>query len=162
MRDWFIENALESDTDALVTMWSALDAHSTKPRPFGGAGISKQERTRLTIEHAMQSPDANVLIARTHATKALSTIGTISGHVFTNNAVKLAKVGVIYSLWVEPEYRNRGIGHELVSTIEDAMRNSGAQALQVGWDSENKTISQWWQQHGYGPYEVIASKVLKT
>ena len=152
-----IIHATTTHLTKLVGMWQAIDAFPDMERPFGGDHQNKPEQARQLLEHAINSSDAIVLLARNQK----QILGTISGHVFDKPAVNLNRVGVIYGLWVEAAYRRQGIAQYLLSTLEKELKHGGAQAFQVGWDCGNEVAAQWWQHRGYMPYEVIASKVAE-
>ncbi|MGH1487119.1 MAG: GNAT family N-acetyltransferase [Cellvibrionaceae bacterium] len=146
------------DVEEITQLWSAIDQYAS-PRPFGGDKTDiKIARTREMIKHAINTQLACVL----KATLDKRIIGTISGHIFERPTAKLSSIGVIYSLWVENDYRNNGIGKSLLASIEKSLHLMGADALQVGWDTPNTYAGDWWQKQGYTPYETIASKIINS
>lgn len=150
---YLITDAKITDSSLIAHFWQAIDSEAPK-RPFGGDTGSKQQRARDIIAHAISSPAAHVLTANDGDT----IIGTITGHLYQRPVVKLSSVGVIYSLWVAPEYRSQGIGQSLLDAIEHQLTSMGAEAFQVGWDTGNQYAAKWWQKRGYSAYETIASK----
>lgn len=151
-----IRQAIASEISELVQLWQKIDAYPQVERPFGGDSLDKPAYAQNLLEHTLKLENASVLVATANG----NIIGTISGHVFDKPAVNLTKVGVIYSLWVNQENRDQGVGQALLTYLENRFKEQGAQALQVGWDIANDTAAQWWQKRGYLPYEVIASKVM--
>jgi ribosomal protein S18 acetylase RimI-like enzyme len=150
---YLITEAKITDSTLIANFWQTIDNEATK-RPFGGDTDSKQQRARDIIAHAISSPTAHVLTA----IDGDNIIGTITGHLYQRPVVKLSSVGVVYSLWVSPGYRKQGIGQSLLSAIEYKLTFMGAEAFQVGWDTENHYAAEWWQKRGYRAYETIASK----
>lgn len=167
-----IRAATTSDIPIIVNCWQEIDHVSDAQRPFGGDSADKPEHAQYLLKHTLPSPNAAVLVAteatetqKTHAIDNKSAdvdhiIGTISGHVFDKPAVNLSKVGVIYGLWVDEKHRQQGLGQTLLTTLENTLKDKGAQSFQVGWDSPNKLAEAWWQKRGYSAYEVIASKII--
>lgn len=145
------------DVPLLVTCWQDID-RAAAIRPFGGDSADKTAHAEKVLQHAIESAHAVVLVATDDNGEI---VGTIAGHVFNKPGVVISSVGVIYSAWVDAERRRQGIGQQLLDHIERALENKGAKAFQVGWDTSNTTAEAWWQQRGYAPYEVIASKVIK-
>jgi ribosomal protein S18 acetylase RimI-like enzyme len=152
-----IEDARSEHIALLSTMWQQIDQAASR-RPFGGDTDTKQSRAREFIEHAIKSPNAILLVAYDSDAQCKKTIGTITGHLYERPAVKLSAVGVIYSLWVNTENRRQGVGQLLLNSIEQRLVTLGAQALQVGWDTDNEQAGAWWQKRGFNSYEMIASK----
>jgi ribosomal protein S18 acetylase RimI-like enzyme len=151
-----IRPAQTLDIPLLIDFWQAID-RITEHQPFGGDSEDKPQHAEKILQHTINSSNAAVLVA---TTTEYAIIGTISGHVFEKPGVSLAKVGVIYSLWVDEEHRLQGTGQQLLTHLENALIDKGAQAFQVGWDTGNTTAEQWWQKRGYAPYETIASKAV--
>lgn len=151
-----IRQAHTKEIPILVDLWEAIDSFPQAIRPFGGDSHDKPEHAKTLIEHTLHSGNASVLVA---CNETNHIVGTLSGHVFTKPAVNISQIGVIYSLWVEKEYRCQGIGQSLLSQLESDLINKGAEAFQVGWDTANTSAAAWWQKRGYLPYEVIASKL---
>jgi ribosomal protein S18 acetylase RimI-like enzyme len=148
-------NATNADVKTIVKLWSRID-NAALDRPFGGDLESeKSNRAEDMILHAVSNKLACVLKA---CSSSDNIIGTISGHTFDRPTFRQSPIGVIYSLWVDENYRNQGIGQELLNRMELFLRSMGAKALQVGWDTSNQNASEWWQKRGYRPYETIAFK----
>lgn len=154
-----IQPATKAHIPTMVTMWQAIDQFPQGERPFGGDSSDKPLRAQDFIERTLQLENAAVLIARNDKG---DTIGTISGHVFEKPAVQVNPIGVIYGLWVEDDYRRQGIATRLLKHLENELQKKGAKAFQVGWDVPNTLAAAWWQKQGYLPYEVIASKMIKS
>ena len=146
-----------NDVPRVVRMWQGID-RLAEPRPFGGDTPDKAEHAKSLIQHTIKSPKARVWVAETQQ----GIIGTISGHVYEKPGVKLKQVGVIYSLWVDAEHRQQGLGESLLKALENSLSELGAEAFQVGWDVLNTHAGHWWQKRGYSAYEVIGSKNKPT
>ncbi len=153
-----IQTANTSDIKTLVTLWQEIDQFPEAKRPFGGDSEDKPFHAEQLLKQTLISPLAIVLLAHDTNRKI---VGTISGHVFDKPAVNISKIGVIYSLWVHQEYRQQGIGQQLLDTLEKQLQEKGARAFQVGWDTSNQLAEQWWKKRGYNPYETIASKIIE-
>lgn len=152
-----IEDALPEHVVLLSKIWQQID-QAASDRPFGGDTDAKQARAKEFIEHAIKSPNAILLVACVSTAKNKKVVGTITGHLYERPAVKFSAVGVIYSLWVSTESRRQGIGQLLLNSLEQRLVALGAEALQVGWDTDNRQAGEWWQKRGFNSYETIASK----
>ena len=151
-----ISEAGAQHINTIADCWQSIDQCSPH-QPFGDIAIEKRQRAQELIKHAIDSTDALVFIATT----AQEIIGTISGHIYQRPASERSQVGVIYSLWVNQGQRRQGVGQALLSHIEQHLHGMGAQALQVGWDTQNTVAIEWWHKRGYAPYETIACKILE-
>jgi ribosomal protein S18 acetylase RimI-like enzyme len=149
-----ITEASNKDIKSLVHCWSQIDGLG-ESRPFGGDIESeKTKRAEEMILHAINTKNSCIL----KACSANEIIGTIAGHIFERPTVRLSPIGVVYSLWVESEFRNQGIGQKLLNRLEQFLIMRGAKSFQVGWDTPNLHAGDWWQKRGYAPYEIIANK----
>lgn len=152
-----IRPATMEEIDSVCALWQQLET-SKKQQPFGGDKADEiLERTQNLVAHSITSETAISLVAENEG----QLIGTLSAYIYEKPAVQLPTVAVLYSLWVDPEHRREGIALSLLASTEQALKNMGAQSLQVAWDSGNMPAEQFWQQAGFTPYEVIASKILK-
>ena len=138
-----IRNAEAADIATLVTLWQKIDQASGHERPFGGDSIDKPDYAKQLLEQTLVSESACILVAVDNTGVI---IGTVSGHVFDKPAVNISRVGVIYSLWVNAEHRCQGIGETLVNSLESTLKDKGAKAFQVGWDTGNDHAAIWWQK----------------
>lgn len=148
-----IIEAKKKEAPFIAKCWQEIDGAASE-RPFGGDDESKKDRALEIIIHAINSPSARLLIAKTDD----KIIGTITGHVYKRPSARHSNVGVIYSLWVSTRHRKQGVGQSLLDSIEQQLAFMGAESFQVGWDTANAYASKWWQKRGYQSYETIASK----
>ncbi|MGB0466552.1 MAG: GNAT family N-acetyltransferase [Pontibacterium sp.] len=150
-----LRHAREEEIDQIYQLWQKLDTNSSL-KPFGGDGPDKADRTHALIRHSVLSDNAIALVALTNG----KLIGTVSAYLYDKPAVQLPRIAVLYCLWIEPQYRHRGLAHQLVYQARLDMQALGAQSLQVAWDSDNKIAQTFWKKEGFDAYEVIAGKTL--
>lgn len=161
-QDIQIRHASDRDISTLCRLWQNLEDEKTI-YPFGG-DCPHATATRIDelVSFSVRSEQAIAIVAEDHSLNkhTATTIGTVAASLYDKPTVLLPRVAVVYSLWVAPEYRRHGIATRLIRYLETELVNMGAQSLQVAWDSPNTAAAALWQQQGYNPYEVIASKNL--
>jgi RimJ/RimL family protein N-acetyltransferase len=59
----------------------------------------------------------------------------------------------LYSLWLEPAVRGRGLGHDLVSAAVDWARTQGARVVTLRVDSGNAAARAIYERLGFGVVE---------
>ncbi len=62
----------------------------------------------------------------------------------------------LYSLWLEPSMRGRGLGHDLVTAAVDWARSQRARVVTLRVDATNSTARGVYEQLGFGVVEASA------
>lgn len=58
---------------------------------------------------------------------------------------------MLYTCYVHPDHWNERIGHALLTTIEDRLRDQGFQTMQIPVLAANDRATQFYADHGYEP-----------
>src|SRR5262245_20187653 len=105
--------ANQADIEDLVRMRLALQARFGRANPHLLA-LSAQRVMALTdfYRDLMADPRARVLVA--HETQGARRIGMAVGRIVSHEEYEPAVWGHIDDVWVEPEYRRRGICRTLI------------------------------------------------
>lgn len=69
-------------------------------------------------------------------------------------------IGQLSDLWVEPDFRGRGIAKALIAEAEKRFREAGIRRMQIASISANTKAIDLYKSLGYAPYEVSLSKSL--
>ena len=100
-----------------------------------------------------------VLVAVGPDSDAHRIVGTAVGRLEVGRDV--ARYGSIEDVWVEPEYRGRGICRALVAQLTEFFQVHGVQKLTVGF-AHGGTAAEVWQHLGFTPAVVIANSDVAT
>jgi ribosomal protein S18 acetylase RimI-like enzyme len=91
---------------------------------------------------------------------------TVLGFVMFNAGKELlattATRGTIENLYVRPEYRDRGIGAELMTTAEEKLAARGVDAVKLEVLAENEAARRFYRRHGYDPHRVQLEKPVES
>ncbi|MCW2516502.1 MAG: family acetyltransferase [Mycobacterium sp.] len=68
----------------------------------------------------------------------------------------------LYSLWLEPRMRGRGLGHDLVTAAVDWARSQRARIVTLRVDSDNTAALGVYEQLGFGVVDVSATAAELT
>ncbi|WP_286238926.1 GNAT family N-acetyltransferase [Neptuniibacter halophilus] len=153
-----VEVMSAEDIPRVLEHWCQLNrelpAHHFQPF---GTPLEEGQRERLqhTLQQCAARDDAVILLA-----SAGGKLGSIAVILNQHTGFSKPHSGVIFNLWIEPEYRRRGLGSELVAAASDWLRAQGATSAQVGWHPDNRAADLFWKQLGFRNYEVIAAKPL--
>ena len=62
-------------------------------------------------------------------------------------------VAVLDELYVAPEFRGRGMGSALLASAEAAIRERGAELLEINVDGDDTDARRFYERHGYVNHE---------
>lgn len=153
-----ISEVLIEDKQQILKMWESLTLELPKHhfKPFGEPVLS--ERSQMLSDMFNNSLGAaSAVVLKIGSERCLGTISAVlnkqSGFVQENS-------GVIFNLWIEPDYRRLGYATDLVSQAKKWLKEQGATTAQVGWHPENEVADRFWKKQGFRNYEVIAATHL--
>lgn len=70
------------------------------------------------------------------------------------------KPGVVSELYVEENYNKMGIGKKLMETIENYLKKSGCDVIELGVLAPNKNARKFYEKLGYREREIFVIKKL--
>ena len=123
--------------------WSAVDAEEL-------AGVQEHRLLPLGIA----TPGMHWYIARTAADEVVGYLW-----LATEPTDPITGGAWIYAIEVEPGYRGRGIGHQLLDAAEFEARRLGARAIALNVFGANHVARQLYESSGY---EVTSLQMRKT
>ncbi|MGI6456302.1 MAG: GNAT family acetyltransferase [bacterium] len=124
----------ESDEQAVIKLWSEIFAYGTAHNDPALA-----IRKKLAIQREL------FLVAEVEGQVVGTVLGGYDGHR-----------GWIYSLAVNPRFRNRGMGKALVTQIENALVDMGCLKINLQVLPSNKSVVSFYEKLGYRIEERIS------
>ncbi|SEP02202.1 Acetyltransferase (GNAT) family protein [Halorientalis persicus] len=70
--------------------------------------------------------------------------------------------GTIENLYVRPEYRDRGIGGELIGVAEEKLAVRGVDAVKLEVLAANEAARRFYRRQGYDPHRVQLEKSVES
>jgi ribosomal protein S18 acetylase RimI-like enzyme len=70
--------------------------------------------------------------------------------------------GVIHNLYVQPGYRDEGVGTELLEAAEGALADRGAEVVTLEAMADNDAAKRFYRRHGYDTHRVTLEKGTET
>ncbi len=64
----------------------------------------------------------------------------------------------IDNMWVDEEYRSRGIGKELMSDVEIWAKEKGTRKMRVITSCKNEKRIKFYKREGFSEYDLILEK----
>jgi ribosomal protein S18 acetylase RimI-like enzyme len=137
-----LQDVLEQES---LTLWRMTEA--------------RKEALPEFYERCIADADVQVLVAEDPDSDANRIVGTAVGRVEMGRDV--ARYGSIEDVWVEHEYRGRGICRALVAQLTEFLQAHGVRKLTVGF-AYGGTAAGLWLRLGFTPAVVIANSDIDT
>ncbi|PCJ50657.1 MAG: hypothetical protein COA74_02465 [Gammaproteobacteria bacterium] len=106
--------------------------------------------------------DKNSLIIITTQSTETKPLGLIIGYlqVQPNNFTVFEMHGVIQMVWVDQEYRRKGLARLLVNHMEDTFQNLKVPYCEIQYSSSNVEAKAFWKKAGYEVTSVTCRKLF--
>lgn len=90
----------------------------------------------------------------------------IAGHIIISFSFSLehgGRIGLIDQFYLKPEWRQQGIGTELIPQVEQHVASAGVNALSLEVNIGNSGARKFYEKHGFVPRRqfCMMTKVLK-
>lgn len=148
--------AAESDVETIVSLNHALFQEDAGQRdPFMNLDWSL-ENGHEYFESLLHSEETLCLIAEEHG----RAVGYLIGYLRKPNSLRPVKLAELESMFVLAQYRNMGIGAELVSQFKQWCRSKGAERMSVTAYAANEGAIAFYQSHGFEARNVTMETEL--
>ncbi|ELY43465.1 GNAT family N-acetyltransferase [Natronorubrum sulfidifaciens] len=148
-----IEHATHGDIDAVADCWVRL---ARDQRAYGSVVCADDNRATMRETLAAYQVNDGLLVAR------------VDGHLvgFASFTVEHGTLdldvtrGHLSNIYVEPNYRGRGIGTALLEAVEDALADRGVEALALEVMADNEAARRFYARQGYDTHRVTMARSL--
>ncbi len=154
-----IREATQVDVEDLERMRLALQAHLAKANPHLMA-LNAQRRATLKdfYRNLIDDPQARVLVA--HEPLGTQRIGMAVGRIIPHEEFEPTVWGHIDDVWVEPEYRHRGICRILMARLLEFFERARIEVLVLDYVIGNTEAERTWGRFGFQPVLTVANAKL--
>ncbi|WP_257300026.1 GNAT family N-acetyltransferase [Haloarchaeobius sp. FL176] len=146
-----IEPAALDELDTLVDLWVDL---ASEQRPHGTHVRPTENRTTMRERLARHVVDGSVLVDRTDD----DIVGFVSFERTDTDLSVDAVRGLVSNLYVVPGYRGAGRGAALLSAAEAALRERGADVVQLEVMADNARALSFYSEQGYADHRYVLEK----
>ncbi|MFC7046244.1 GNAT family N-acetyltransferase [Halobacteriaceae archaeon GCM10025711] len=150
-----IEAPGADDLDPLVDLWVAL---VRSQQPHGShllAGPNRSSARDLLAQYVVSD---DVLVARI----GTDLVGFVMFHIESGFYAQDATRGVVDNLYVDPDYREAGIGSRLLAEAEDALADEGASVVALSAMATNDAARRLYREAGYDLHRVELEKEIES
>jgi len=160
MSDYLIRPATEADVPALVDMRLALQEH------IEGANahlfrLTSESPSRFSQKYRLAMSDPESLIVITEEIHSAAPIAMAVGTISIREDLDPPKTGRIDNVWVEPQFRRRGICRSMIGKLVEFFEQFNIQKLVLDFVVGSEESENTWKKLGFQPVLTIAVASLE-
>jgi GNAT superfamily N-acetyltransferase len=147
--------ATVGDLDVLVWLRVDLQRHvqSCSPRMWRRG----ENELRQEVSEMIADVDGRTMLA----VVAKRIVGFAYGKVLRRSTEIHNIVGSIQAIFVEEEYRNRGVGSQLAEELCSFFASQNVEEVTLRYAIGNKEAERFWSSRGFVPVIAVANTILK-
>lgn len=151
-----LEPGTTDDADALVDAWEAL---ARDQRTHGSRIEPAANRSTVRESIARHAVGQGLIVARCDRD---GIVGFVMFHPIDGTFEEDIDRGSVSNIYVDPQYRDRGIGSRLLAAAETILRDRGAEVISLEVMAENTAARRFYERSGYEPHRVELRKRFET
>lgn len=146
-----VEPAETDDAATVADLWVSLAEEQTA---YGSRVDPQATRASVREAAAGHAVAGGLLVARDDRL-----VGFVMFHVEDHGGDRR---GVVENIYVEPAYRNDGVGSELLAGAEKRLSDQGAAYVSLEAMAGNDAARRFYRRQGYEPHRVVFEKPLES
>ncbi|ARS88718.1 GNAT family N-acetyltransferase [Natrarchaeobaculum aegyptiacum] len=150
-----IEPAQSADVAVVTDMWVSL---ACGQRAYDSAIRADENRERMRETLAAHAAADALLVARLDGT----VVGFASFSI-ERGALELDVTrGTLSNLYVDPDYRDQGIGTALLEEVEASLAERGVDVVRLEVMAANESARRFYRKRGYDPHRLTMGRSIAT
>ncbi|RQH03067.1 GNAT family N-acetyltransferase [Natrarchaeobius oligotrophus] len=150
-----IERATADDVDAVARLWVRL---ARDQRAYDSYVLAEENRATMRETLAAYRLEDGLLVAR-----ADGSIAGFASFSVERGALELDGTrATLSNLYVEPSYRDRGIGATLLEAVEESLAGRGIDVLTLEVMADNDAARRFYRRRGYETFRVAMHRDLEN
>ena len=149
-------SAVVADLESLVDMRHRLQSHMKVSAPaLFDLAPGWRARKRSFYRACLEEPDRRLVVLCDTGEETILGMGL--GSVVENPDLEPARFGAIDDVWVEPQWRRRGLGSKIVADLFRFLDRRGVDRLTLSFAIGNVEAESFWTRMGFQPALVMAN-----
>ncbi len=159
MVECVVREAEPLDVNELVRMRLALQEHISRANPhlFGKSGTAVAELAGK-YEAVIADVNTTVLVAQDPSTKRIVGMGV--GTIMRRHDLEPATFGKIDDVWVDPDFRRRGLCRRMLAGLLDFFHHAHIEHLVLDYVIGSTESESTWRRFGFHPVITKATARL--
>jgi GNAT superfamily N-acetyltransferase len=149
--DIIICEALINDVDALIKCHSRFMEHHINVDERFNLRSGAEEKWHEQISQAVKNPDILVLVATANSVVVGSAYTLIKAGALDFGP---EKIGYLCDVYVEPEFRRKGIARRFLSSALNWLLVKGIHLLETSWSVHSVEAQSTWPSLGFVPISI--------
>lgn len=149
-----IEPADMNDMDAITDQWLDLAAEQLQ---YGSHLRVSANREAIRMALARHVANGTALLARVE-----NVVGFVSFEIVDGVFEERVTRGRIQNLYVEPGWRDRGVGSDLLDAAESKLAEDGADRIAIEAMAANENARRLYENRGYDPHRIEYERPADT
>lgn len=139
-----------SQAEELVEMWLSL---AESQQPFESHLLVDENRARIRESICNHIATGRILVARDDGIR-----GFVMYTVEVERYEQDIRRGLVENLYVEPAYRNEGVGTALLNRAEQELSDRGVDVVALDVMADNEEGRRFYREQGYQPHRIELEK----
>jgi ribosomal protein S18 acetylase RimI-like enzyme len=149
-----IGTARSDESEALATLWVRL---AEDQQAYGSHLLPDKNREQIRETIVRHIVSNTLFVARDDGIVGF-VMFTIETAGYRQDQVR----GLIENIYVDPEYRDAGLGGRLLETAETELIERGADTVALEVLADNENARRFYRRHGYEPHRVELEKSVQS
>ena len=149
-----ISTARSDESETLASLWVDL---ADDQRTYGShllSGENRQQIRETIVRHIVSN---TLFVARDDGI-----VGFVMFTIETAGYRQDRTRGIIENIYVDPEYRNDGLGKRLLDAAEEELVERGADTVALEVLADNEDARRFYRRHGYESHRVELEKRVES
>lgn len=159
-----IRKAVEADLPVLVDFLAKLALHVAEESPHT-LKTEEQGRLMTALRSSLSDPDKLIIVAESSSARLVG-----MGYLYTwhNQGIWEQveevefKSGIIDDVWVEPDFRKRGVFRAILRELVAFAESHDIDELVLEYAASNKEAAETWTKLGFKPTGIRAAAFTTT
>ena len=153
-----VRRARPSERETVLELWLDLVEHHRERDPSFPESEGLLPALRSEIDRALEEPRCRLFVAEVEGHARGFTLAQVEA----DGSLGSERGCWIHELYVEPDWRRRGLGSMLVASVEAFFAESGGTRVSIRVEASNPIGLRFWERRGFAERARILERALSA